>query len=556
MNIIPSQQPLSVNPPIVVPHLSETHSIKKGRSLDKLVGQYIRLIDNQFKDQNVIKKNIEEAVNLKKQYYSSIRGFLPNILHVFLKALFNIPTPIDRAHHFLQSLPLLLSSKDFKMKAHEEFNFEDIQKFKAIKKEAKELLKQVTDPTLKSELKEIIKQYDALVESSEVLKDLRELSRAVRGKTTLDEQKIALHKFAHFLFADTPGVPQNRKGGLGINGDVISEELKTLVEEEVVNMQDKQTLFASDDWKTKWAQVRERVWKGAQEVTNFPKDTTITWMTGNTSAALIGIKRIADNRFIQKTQDNSPQLESAPALVPTGALRHRTFLVPISGELEGGITKGSGINFGSLSGVGIAQLQVASYYAHNESFKFDPEKELQLVRNYDPMARPDTTSKEYYLANPERLRIAVIRLLLTDSVDKSWLREHLIALKDKAKDLSGNYAQKSDIQEIIDLIEQVPHLNLDTEEESFLSGTFPIIWASTTLQGRAVADSVLNERQINSKADLGTDLQIAFTSADKVQTLQNYLDGMNVKVKVFSLDAAHYLRMRQAEFSPDGAYSA
>ncbi|CUI16512.1 hypothetical protein PNK_0887 [Candidatus Protochlamydia naegleriophila] len=120
---------------------------------------------------------------------------------------------------------------------------------------------------------------------------------------------------------------------------------------------------------------------------------------------------------------------------------------------------------------------------------------------------------------------------------------------------SDDYAQKSDIQSIIDIVDQVPILDLDSEEENFLSDSFPIIWASTTLYGKEMRGSVLNERRIHNKADLGTDLHIAFTSADKVQTLQTYLDKMNVDVKVCSLDAAHYLRSLQGDFSPEGATS-
>ncbi|WP_158021698.1 hypothetical protein [Candidatus Protochlamydia naegleriophila] len=109
--------------------------------------------------------------------------------------------------------------------------------------------------------------------------------------------------------------------------------------------------------------------------------------------------RVADDRFIVKNRINPLQIEPTPTLIPTGALRLLTFLVPMSGELESGITKDSGINFGSLSGVGIAQMQVASYYAYNESFQFDPEKEMKLILDYDPTARPHPIRREYYSTN-------------------------------------------------------------------------------------------------------------------------------------------------------------
>ncbi|CUI16513.1 hypothetical protein PNK_0888 [Candidatus Protochlamydia naegleriophila] len=83
----------------------------------------------------------------------------------------------------------------------------------------------------------------------------------MRSKTTTDEQRVALHKFAHFLFGDLSEDPESRSG-VGVQGDVISEDLDKLVDDELTNIQGKQGIFAPDKWKAKWNEVRQKMWSG------------------------------------------------------------------------------------------------------------------------------------------------------------------------------------------------------------------------------------------------------------------------------------------------------
>lgn len=139
-----------------------------------------------------------------------------------------------------------------------------------------------------------------------------------------------------------------------------------------------------------WRSLEQKVKKWAVQTNRQNKPISVEWVTGTRSSALIGM-----TRAVKKG------LSPGPALVPTGQLINRN-IVPLCGELGGGIILTGGINHYALSGTMFDHCTVAHGYAHLKMCISNPEKELEEVLSF-PL--------NHLALNISRLKIAVLRLI-------------------------------------------------------------------------------------------------------------------------------------------------
>ena len=499
----------------------------------------------------------------------------------------------------VESAPLFSSNEEI-----EGMSFEKIQQLKEEKRLAKMQLRSAPNltPERRSELEAIINRYDTIVEANEVLRDLRDLSRALRRQKATDEDFDLLKEFRLLMGIDT------NKG---------FDEIKEIMRD-----------------KNRWNQVRGEIWSAGSQVSRLsPDQRKITWVTGSRSAAIPIIMRIPK------------PISDRPALAPTGQLlKHR--IVPLTGELGAGIM-GNGVNRVALSGVGLSQIHTAIGYATQPAFIYDAKKEIEQFKGFL------MTPGQPQLMNMQipRLHVAALRLKLMSASNedveaiKSYIKNDILGklpddkdpLKhdwqiqaqlidtevpddmrltnldssklqrgqlvggpivngkrifgmvasiegDKCqvilskdgitntipiKNLSGldesqisvkaeglarltpdelNVLQmemstlRERFEEIIHLLDTVQPLHLEDEELLLINDSFPIVWASCTASPKHINTAVRGEQIVREKLDLGTDVHVAFTNQENVDRLKKAVSGHGVQV--LSFEAAHYLKAK------------
>lgn len=139
------------------------------------------------------------------------------------------------------------------------------------------------------------------------------------------------------------------------------------------------------------------------------------------------------------------------------------------------------------------------------------------------------------------------------SLSKIALDEEL-----KKNSLSNNEIQKS-IQSLEPLLDSFPEWSLKTlnnlsdvepwqlteKEKAILQDPYPIVWGSFNLKSEPFQSGAGWENLVKGPAVIGEDIQIAFTSQERVKDLQSFLDEMlapyHAKVTVMSFEAGFYL---------------
>jgi len=141
------------------------------------------------------------------------------------------------------------------------------------------------------------------------------------------------------------------------------------------------------DWKHAENQLKKWGTKAYTFTAGHP--AAIRWVTGTRSAALIGM-----------SQSVKKGLVPSPSLIPTKPLIDQN-IVPFTGELSYGIEPGQ-VNTIALSGTSFSTCSVAYNYAHNDSFRFQQQNELDYILDFDIKRSVGSIS---------RLKIAVLRLI-------------------------------------------------------------------------------------------------------------------------------------------------
>ncbi|MBA3722599.1 MAG: hypothetical protein H0W88_09390 [Parachlamydiaceae bacterium] len=101
--------------------------------------------------------------------------------------------------------------------------------------------------------------------------------------------------------------------------------------------------------------------------------------------------------------------------------------------------------------------------------------------------------------------------------------------------------QKEKVQAILDLFDNAKPLEFTDDEKDLIHQSFPIIWASTTLESTPTEGMMgrPGERYLTKPALLGKDIQLLFVPKDNIQKAQKALSAYHVKV--LDVDILHII---------------
>ena len=264
-------------------------------------------------------------------------------------------------------------------KSIENLSFSDVEQLKNDAAYAQQLLSRLnSDHPIKTKLEQIIRQYENFVNTHAVLRDLEALEQFLKSPTS---DGWIWERFQQ-LVTGTEGV--------GASPDPLL----------IDDVRGKQI---------RWQEIRKKIWDAAKEIDPFLlSEKTITWVTGSRSSAILMIEQVSRTALARK-----------PALVPTEQLLMHN-IVPLSGEMSFGIEQGS-INTYALSGMPFTEIHRCLRYAHEESFLFNAQTEVDFITE----TTPPSVKRQI-----NRLRAAVLRLVLMNQKPELWprLKNHILSL--------------------------------------------------------------------------------------------------------------------------------
>lgn len=376
-------------------------------------------------------------------------------------------------------------------------SFEMVQKLKEAKKEAKGILNQTTpiSADTKNALEQVIKQYDKIVESVEVLSDLRKISQLLReaGKAGKNPKGLWLDHFKGLI-----GKPNKNDSYFNDLAGAYRSNKRT--------------------WNKQWSSIRSKMFSAALEAhSHISKGQKISYVSGTKSSSLVPILKA--------------KIGDKPALYPTGTLMKHN-IVPLAGELNLGI-QDRGVNQQFLSGTTFDGLETCIGYASNKGFTFDKKTELNYVNNF----KLGNLGKDQ--VSIPRLRIAVLRLLLMQpetAKECKQIEPRLEKLIQEAD--TGNKKLLMEIKELFKPGAINPY-EVGTEEMKLIKDPFPIVWGSVSLKPDNVKGGIDFEVTVKEKATLGDDIQIVFTNSENVDKVHQLVKGQGIQV--LSFEAAKYI---------------
>jgi hypothetical protein len=265
------------------------------------------------------------------------------------------------------------------------WSFEDYEKFRSLKNEAKHELSLNYLSSEKTRcLEKVVNAYHAFVEKSHALSQLKEFRRALKRESKdVGSLKVAkyssryiysfkgrsfykyLKYFKIFLVNEKISVDSLFCGYEMFDDIFNSITVKMIMEimQELAEPNLKKN-------RVKWKSIRDLFVQSLIETRQLG-DKKIEWLTGSQSSSIIMMKRIA------------LAANERLSLLPTGEILKRGF-VSVCGELlsyidSGGIS--SHVNFDKLSGVTIDNLMKAKVYAVNKACSVKNKEEL--AKNID-----------------------------------------------------------------------------------------------------------------------------------------------------------------------------
>lgn len=355
----------------------------------------------------------------------------------------------------------------------EALNYATFEEMEKIEGEARVLLEKLTsdDPSA-IRLKKILAQLISFHEAYKVLTELKDLGEFL--KTVTKERLDHRHEFGKHI-----PILKNFEYFIKLGASRGEDAVEALTQD--IRHQ-----------QVRWKEIRKNIFLSAKEsIPVLLKNRKITWISGSRSAAIPIMLRLKQ-----------------PALVPTGQLLKHN-IVPLTGELGAGVSA-RGVNKNALSGMDLTGLEVCMSYAKTNGFIFDPQKEIQFIRNFNPT----------YGWQINRLKIAVLRLLL---------------MNQKTEDLAD---LKNYIQDII--LPQIPQLR-KVENEQIVRSSANLIGQVFKGNSNEVTDLPLQIGQVVCvpRTDQGTTLGMitGYNSETKVYTIcvekdgrTKSLDKKNIKI--------------------------
>lgn len=420
-----------------------------------------------------------EALRLNPDELTAINPFL---LPPFPKTL---AVEIKRPSEHTLTLHLKEMTEITQSFVQESFHTIDYETFKKMEKfcsETEELSKQPNIPdAIREEISNISKLIRDFKDGHKLIITLRELEEILKTGTSQQEKLSRLKQF-----------------------------------ETIIGLTDIEGLIKDfHNQHEKWERIRKNIFQVSREYISLPLNMRqITWITGNRSAAIIGMEAAAKTALSQR-----------PALVPTGQLLKHN-LVPLTGYLGQNVLS-SGINMEYLSGMKLRGIETCLLYSTRNDKIFSGFEELKYILGF---------KNEFLELN--RLKIAVLRLILMKELPSLWdtLKDHLIqTVMPQAKDP----AHSDQLNDIIKLFDTVKPLDLSEESLSLVYRSFPIVWGSCTLRPEQHEWGEKDEQLVKGSAELGKDIQIVFTDAKHVETLKKAVEKYHVRV--LSFDTAKFM---------------
>ena len=415
-----------------------------------------------FSDLGVLAKNITEEhiskyKNLDKQFEWSIK--IPTtILDEIHHTLDGDKPPAEKAEILFQNMHML---KNMLAKDPDEMTFAIFEQLKQISKDIKALQKVVADPAINAKLSDIRKEYHAIIGSNELFLEFKQIKA---------EAKI-LHEWENRpnkeWFDKPPQTPLLNLFKLIILEKKSNEDSDAV---KALHTYDSNTVGLTKEImdKAKWSDIRSRMWKAqVQNKPFFAQGKKITWVTGSKSSSIPGIMRAAQTDLSKNKK---------PTLAPTRLLMKHN-IVPLAGEMSGGIHPLRGVNLDYLSGVHFNDIDVSIAYASAKGYQFNLERELEVLNNFVE------TPIKYALDEITRARVAMLRLCLMghpipeDLLNKiNGLKHELLPSQDW-KNYHSLIGQKVDI------------VNIESrQKEDFKSGEMVAIRKPHLAPGRLEGD--------------------------------------------------------------------
>jgi hypothetical protein len=367
---------------------------------------------------------------------------------------------------------------------------EKLQEIRALKKE----LKKLDEPQAKSQYERLKSNYERLTLHHKLLKELKALRSELKGDSKNPSTKM---KRFSALFSDAVIGPIE---------------------------------------KIYWRAMVHKIFKKAAVVEKDPflKDRRILWVHGTKSTAL-------------------PLLFRMRALEPLGMLLEKG-VAPLCGEINSDIgsnkTKISGEMFTASWDEEITELLEAKtrllisylYACKDDGYEdmgFDPKAAWDRLGEEEMRGLIKSQPSRDLITYWAKSRVDILRLRMTDpEADVKFLPIKKLVEESLQDPSNPNWDSLQRLFVALTISMSQPYTS---EELQVLKNPYPIVFASTT----AIADPTSNgqEYQLKGRAELGKDIQMAFTQPDKVEELQRLLEPFGVKV--YDFETAFYLEMMQ-----------
>jgi hypothetical protein len=393
-------------------------------------------------------------------------------------------------------------------------SIDKIREIRALKKEIKGALSQEggrEKELLEQQFTQLKKNWNALTTLHFLLRELKELK--IEFKAQKPTQRF-LRFFSLFGPNATYGL-ERAKEHLGI-------------------------LFG--DGGQRWKEMIDRVLIAAKSVEEdtFLHHHQIVWLHGTKSSSL-------------------PLLLKERAVAPMGDLLARG-VAPLCGEICG---SESSLNKEDISGE-----MLSSHWEEGEydDFYFDASTRLLInllyaskekgyhfnENGFDPekvwlRATAEFLNKIIHGEVPANawsvLRVDILRLRMTDREADSKLLP-LKGAVEKRREETTNQEIRDNLGKLLHALTSPIAHTFTAEELEMIKTPYPIILGSTTADPIPFPDNYcVKEHLFHGRAELGQDIQIAFTLAEKVEELQQLLRPLDVRVYPF--DSAFYAEFKQ-----------
>lgn len=380
----------------------------------------------------------------------------------------------------------------------------NLREIRVLKKKVKEILSENTQEEwsiIQQAFHKMSALYDQLVSNHLLLKELREISKELRGMSEKDRQSIGLNARIVRLFS--------------LWGDFSFDYQNAAHQCYSALTKERRAHF--------WNALIDKILSTYEDYQHISHliDRPIVWVHGTKFGCLPLIKRVG-------------------GLLPAGEIFEKGF-APGSGELCGSdkqynatqisgeiLTTRWAENFSALFEASSRFLISYLYAMKTEGYGDDNEKYFNPQKAWERLSLSvlEPIIKKGYVGQESKsavLRTDIIRLRMTDTE----ANEKLSGLKEWLEKQTG-FAHDMLIQDLYTAITRPLLYQLTPEETAFMMRREPVIFASVSIDTTPLKDN--REYFATGFQQLGKDLQFAFTHKENVTELQKELGPFGIHV--------------------------